>query len=175
MIKNIKKKVLRQQKTSLKTAKVYLEHRNRASGAGLFAKRRIQKGEVIAYYPVEVVRDPGPRTRDALAAYFIDVKHANGKSALKLTGRPNLSAILAAPTRHGIPSTGLFANEPAPHEVANAEIAAGPARPKLVEGLHLTYRLTATVAIEEGCEVLTCYGPHFNRGNPPYGTSCCCA
>ena len=55
-------------------AKVRVKGHARVQGAGLFAQQFIANGGVIAYYPITVVDDPGPQTRDSLRDYFIDVQ-----------------------------------------------------------------------------------------------------
>ena len=51
---------------------------------------REAKRAVVAYYPIEVIVDPGSDTRDPLRDYFIEVKHANGHVAGNFVGRPDL-------------------------------------------------------------------------------------
>ena len=158
-------------------AKVRVKGHARVQGAGLFAQQFIANGGVIAYYPITVVDDPGPQTRDSLRDYFIDVQHANGKASRYLTGRPDLPAIAAAPAApQRIPYTGVFANEPGPKVPQNAQLVSGPRRKghKLAAGVKLTYRIVATRDIDANEEIFPCYGEFFNRGTPPYQTSCCC-
>ena len=173
----IRKRVTKAQGKPGYRAKVRVKGHARVQGAGLFAQQFIANGGVIAYYPITVVTDPGPHTRDSLRDYFIDVQHANGKASRYLTGRPDLPAIAAAPAApHRIPYTGVFANEPGPKVPQNAQLVSGPRRKghKLAAGVKLTYRLVATRDIDANEEIFPCYGEFFNRGTPPYQTSCCC-
>ena len=61
---------------------------------------------------------------------------------------------------------------------ANAELVSAPRRKgdNLVTGAKRVYKLVALRDIELRGEVFVCYGEYFDRGTPPYATSCtCCA
>ena len=176
----IKKRIAKAQSRHNYRAKVKLGGHERARGAGLFSQHaRIVEGEVIAYYPIELIVDPGPGTRDPLRHYFIEVETATGAPSVRYTGRPDLQAIATAPSAPlRIPFTGAFANEPGLGVPANAELVSAPRRKgdNLVTGAKRVYKLVALRDIELRGEVFVCYGEYFDRGTPPYATSCtCCA
>jgi hypothetical protein len=152
-------------------AKVSLRAIDGPKCSGLFANRLIAKRAVVAYYPIEVIVDPGSDTRDPLRDYFIEVKHANGHVAGNFVGRPDLRATLASPTR-GLSSTGLFANEPSGDQRINTQLDVARTNGELFDGKKLKVIVRAIKPIAPEEEILVCYGSGFARAG--YVSSCDC-
>ena len=167
-----KRKLLASQK-SWKDSKVYLKPMDAPKTTGIVAGKDIKAGETIAYYPIVILEDPGPKPskrKFPLQDYFIEVKY-RGKSSAKYIGQPDLKRAIQKPTK-SIPHIGLWSNEPYPGEKANARMEyKSLTKPPRVGG-KLSYSLKATRLIKKGQEVLWCYGTEFNRGSPPYKTGC---
>ena len=159
---------------SIGGSKVSLRVVDGPKGAGLFANRRIGAGTIVAYYPIEVINDPGFDSRDPLRDYFVEVKHSNGHVAENFVGRPDLRAVHAAPTR-GLSSIGLFANEPSGSEQINAELESVQVAGPLFNGRKLKQcvRVRAIKPIKLNEEILLCYGSEYTRVG--YESSCDCS
>ena len=114
-----KKQILERQKEWGGESKVLVKRMKKPKEAGMMATRTIKKGEIIAYYPIVLIADPGSKTKDPLRNYFIEVRYKGKQN--KLVGKPDLAAVAKKPTR-GIPYTGLWSNEPYPTQTPNAEM-----------------------------------------------------
>ena len=114
-----KRQILERQKEWGGESKVLVKRMKKPKEAGMMATRTIKKGEIIAYYPIVLIADPGSKTKDPLRNYFIEVRYKGKQN--KLVGKPDLAAVAKKPTR-GIPYTGLWSNEPYPTQTPNAEM-----------------------------------------------------
>ena len=80
--------------------------RAQGKGLGVFATSRgISVGQLAAYYPCKLIRDPGPSSGHPLEAYFVEVEQDD-----TLVGRPFSAPAHRQPCR-GIPFNGWFVNE----------------------------------------------------------------
>ena len=164
-----KRQILERQKEWGGESKVLVKRMKKPKEAGMMATRNIKKGEIIAYYPIVLIADPGSKTKDPLRNYFIEVRYKGKQN--KLVGKPDLAAVAKKPTR-GIPYTGLWSNEPYPTQTPNAEMVGRDLTRAPTVGDKIKYSLKATKTIHEGEEVMWCYGTEFDRGSPPYKTGC---
>ena len=166
---NAKKEILKQQKVWGIDSKVLVKRMKAPKQAGMFATRTIKKGETIAYYPIVLIADPGPDTKDPLRNYFIEVRFRGRQN--ELVGKPDLTIVARKPTR-AIAYTALWSNEPYPSQKPNAEMVGRELTRKPSVGDKIKYSLKATTNISKGDEVMWCYGSEFDRGSPPYKTGC---
>ena len=164
-----KKEILQRQQVWGNDSKVLVKRMKPPKQAGMVATRLIKKGQTIAYYPIVLIADPGLQTTDPLRNYFIEVRYQGRQNSL--VGKPDLAMVARSPTR-GIPYTALWANEPYPMQVPNAEMVGHELTRKPAVGDKIKYSLKATKTIHEGEEVMWCYGTEFDRGSPPYKTGC---
>lgn len=169
-LKFVKNTIFNKQARNATFSKVRLAQIRGPKAAGLFAACDIPKGRVVARYPLVLIADPGDNTSDPLLHYFIEVGHANGITSKDFVGRPDLHATVRAPDR-GLAPIGLFANEPSGDERDNVQFSSRPPTSKLHAGQKLVFSLISTVDIQEGDEILVCYGDLFER----VGYTCSCA
>ena len=136
-----KRQILERQKEWGGESKVLVKRMKKPKEAGMMATRTIKKGEIIAYYPIVLIADPGSKTKDPLRNYFIEVRYKGKQN--KLVGKPDLAAVAKKPTR-GIPYTGLWSNEPYPTQTPNAEMVGRDLTREPAVGDKVKYSLKAT-------------------------------
>lgn len=153
-------KVLRKTKDKTKL-KVTLKHTEK--GSALYAKKKITKGEIVAYYMFKLFEREGyesPTNFDYAMKVYDKDDNINRiyKGDIDTTCMPD-------PTRN-IPYWGIFANEPSPNEVSNVELDTNNAannKTKMKVGKHFIYKLKATKDIKRGDEIMWNYGDSYPR------------
>ena len=137
---------------------------------GLFANKQIKKGEVISYYLVKAVKTPRFNS-----VYTVTLYNNNETVNEKLTG-DLCQESLKSPTKSGITYWAYFSNEPSMNERENAHLdfknmhKETKNKTRLEEGDLVLYKLIANKTIQEGDEILWCYG--YPPGQRNYKTRC---
>ena len=67
-------------------------------GSELRAEREIAKGQVVARYPVEVIMDPGRKTKHLLRKYLAEVRLKDGTASAELVAQPDHEAMAKKPS-----------------------------------------------------------------------------
>ena len=136
---------------------------------GLFANKQIKKGEVISYYLVKAFK----KARfDSI--YSVSLYNKNDSES-KFYG-DLCPESLKSPTKSGITYWAHFSNEPSMNERENAHLdfknmhKETKNKTRLEEGDLVLYKLIATKTIEEGDEILWCYG--YPPGQRTYKSRC---
>jgi hypothetical protein len=154
-------KVLRKTKDK-SNLKVTLKHHD-MKGSALYAKKRIKKGEVVAYYMFKLFDRKGYESPTDFD-YAMKVYDKKDNIIRKYKGDID-ETCMPAPKRN-IPYWGIFANEPSPGEESNVELDSNNAannRTKMRVGKHFTYKLVATREIKRGQEIMWNYGDSYPR------------
>lgn len=145
--------------------------KHKIKGAGLFATKKINRGNVIAYYRMTVF-DIKTYKSPTKNMYTFTILTPKGNFSRSLIGDLSLES-LPGPCRN-IPFWAYFSNEPSEGEEPNAMIDMNQEqtyrnRKKLRAGDTIVYKLRATRTIQPGQEVLWCYGDAYERN---YLTPC---
>lgn len=136
---------------------------------GLFANKQIKKGHVISYYLVKAFK----KARFD-SVYSVSLYNKNGSES-KFYG-DLCQESLQLPTRNGITYWAYFSNEPSMNERENAHLdfknihKETKNKTRLEEGDLVLYKLIANKTIEEGDEILWCYG--YPPGQRTYKSRC---
>lgn len=137
---------------------------------GLFANKKIKKGDVISYYLVKAVKNPRFKS-----VYTVMLYNKNGTAVEKLSG-DLCSESLQQPTESGITYWAYFSNEPSINERENSYLDFENShketrnKTKLKEGDLVLYKLIAKKNIKKDDEILWCYG--YPPGQREYKTEC---
>ena len=137
---------------------------------GLFANKKIKKGEIISYYLVKAVKNPRFNS-----VYTVGLYNRNGTEERKLTG-DLCSESLKPPTENGITYWAYFSNEPSINEHENSYLDFENSyketrdKSKFKEGDLVLYKLIAKKTIQKGDEIVWCYG--YPPGQRNYETEC---
>ena len=154
-------KVMRKTKDK-RNLKVTLKHHD-VKGSALYAKKKIKKGEVVAYYMFKLFDREGYESPTDFE-YAMKVYDKNDKIIRKYKG--DIDETCMPKPKRSIPYWGIFANEPSPGEISNVELDSKNAannKTKMKAGKHLTYKLMATRDIKRGDEILWNYGDSYPR------------
>jgi len=134
-------------------------------GTSLFAKKQINRGNVIAYYRFKVNRYQGytGRKKDM---YTISIYTKSGRFNPHFIGDV-FEGSLQDP-KYNIPFWAYFSNEPSGDQVENAQLDINlkgnyRKRDKVKDGDVMVYKLVATKTIKPGEEICWCYGESYNR------------
>ena len=139
--------------------------KSKEKGLSLFAKKPINKGEVIAYYKVKVFRKIGYESPTD-SVYLFEVYKKNGEAYKRLIG--DIDEDSFPEPKDGIPFWGPLANEPSKNERINSEIDINLKenyvdRTYLSPGDSMIFKLVATKKIKPGDEILWYYGNDYDR------------
>lgn len=135
-------------------------------GTGLFAKERISKNSVIAYYKFTVYKNDKSFKSASKNMYTFFVMSKAGRELQSVIG--DLSDDSVAPAKRGIPFWGYFANEPSGKQTPNTWIDINTAenyrtKARVAPGDTMIYKLRADRTIEPGEEIVWCYGDEYVR------------
>ena len=139
--------------------------RSKGKGVGLFATKKIEEGEVIAYYRIKVYRSKDYES-PTNNTYLFEVYRKNGDTYKRLTG-DIYEGSFPAPIE-GITFWAPFANEPAVDQRTNAEIDINLKETyanktfTMVDDI-VDYKLVATRPIRAKDEILWYYGDRYPR------------
>ena len=134
-------------------------------GAGLFAKKLIKKGEIIAYYKLKVFNFKKYDSPTDMK-YSFAIYKKNGKESNMLIGDIDEDSI---PDPIGnVPFWGIFANEPSGKQKPNSEVDTKnnlnyQNRNKIKIGTNIIYGLIASRNIRPGKEITWYYGEDYER------------
>ena len=132
-------------------------------GVGVYAREKISKGDVIAYYKMKVFLS---RDHETDGVYIFEVYKKNGDAYKRLLG-DIYEGSFPEPI-DGIPFWAPFVNEPNKGQRSNSDIDIDlkgnyQNRTYLSPGDTLVYKLVATKTIKPGSEILWYYGPDYLR------------
>ncbi len=132
-------------------------------GVGLYATKKIKKGEIIAYYKIKVFLKKDFKS-DYI--YSFEVYKKNGEDYKRLIC--DLYEGSFPEPINKIPFWAPFANEPNKNQRTNAEIDINlkenfKNRNFLIPGDTVIYKLVSNKMIKPGQEVLWYYGPDYER------------
>lgn len=135
-----------------------------SKGVSLFARKNINKGDIIAYYRFKVYNSNHVCYNDYMYAMTVYTK--TGREYSKFIG-DIFSGSLRKPEK-GVSFWAYFSNEPSNPQKANCYLDELPERNfkrrKTVKlGDILVYGLIATKNIQKGEEIVWCYGGAYNR------------
>lgn len=139
--------------------------RSKGKGVGLFATKKIEEGEVIAYYRIKVYRSKDYESPTE-GTYLFEVYRKNGETYKRLTG-DIYEGSFPQPIE-GITFWAPFANEPASDQRTNAEIDINLKQTyanktfTMVDDI-VNYKLVATRPILPKDEILWYYGDRYPR------------
>ena len=145
--------------------------KNKYTGTGLFATKRINRGKIIAYYKMKVHNKKSYKSPTKCTYCFTVYTKGDRMSNSLIADLDKESAPLP---KNNIPYWAYFSNEPSSKQKENAEIDIALKdnyrdRNKLKNGDFITYKLKATRNIKPGEEIVWCYGNTYDRD---YKTSC---
>lgn len=134
-------------------------------GLSLFAKKSINKGELIAYYKAKVFRKNGYES-PTNSIYLFEVYKKNEETYKRLIG--DIDGDSFPEPKDGIPFWAPLVNEPSKNERINSEIDINTKenyidRTYLSPGDTIIYKLIATRKIKPGDEILWYYGKDYPR------------
>jgi len=132
-------------------------------GVGLYAREKILKGDIIAFYKIKVFLLKDYETD---GVYSFEVYRKNGDEYKRLIG--DIYEESFPEPIDGIPFWAPFANEPNKGQRTNAMIDIDlkgnfVGKTYLSPGDILIYKLVATKMIKPGSEILWYYGPDYSR------------
>jgi hypothetical protein len=136
-------------------------------GTSLFANKNIKRGSVIAYYKIRLYNANSKWTGPFGDMYRFTVYTKGDRVNHKLIGNLGLDSV--EDPRGDIPFWAYFSNEPSGNnQTSNAEIDVNPEgnylhRRSVKEGDYMIYKLIATRNIQEGEEIVWCYGANYER------------
>jgi len=142
-------------------------------GLGLYANKRIEKGEVIAKYKLKAFNMKSYDYPHG-TVYTFDVYRKNGQEYKRLVGDifdgsfPAPDGLIRKGKLERIPYWAPFVNEPDVGKKSNSEIDMNlkenyQNRSATKAGQTLTYLLRSTKVIEEGEEITWYYGSSYHR------------
>ena len=139
-------------------------------GVGIFATKRIRKGQTIARYRLCLVGRNEPSTQYTFRAYT-----KSGNPSRNLYGDLYVGSV--PPPKRGIPYWAHFVNEPGPRHRPNADIDLNTNwnyknRKILRKGYIIEYKLVAQKDIEPKEQVFWCYGEDYARDYSTFSTFC---
>lgn len=140
-------------------------------GTGIFAKKAIVKGEVIALYRLRVFRDETYKSPTNNMYSF--AVYTKSKNESKVWLGDLVPESLQPPKRYKkwyVPFWAYFSNEPSPPQTTNAWIDMNTEEnykeiKRVREGDYLIYKLVATKPIKPGDEVVWNYGDAYGERN----------
>lgn len=145
--------------------------KTKTKGTSIFAKKKISKGSIIAYYKFLVVDTKNYNFfRDG--EYAMTVYTKKYKDSQKYTG-DIFPGSLEMP-KYNVPFWGYFSNEPTPRQKYNAYLDVNLKenyrhRNSVKEGDTMVYKIRASRDIHPGEEIMWCYGIEYIR---EYKSSC---
>uniref|UniRef100_A0A6C0JRB8 SET domain-containing protein n=1 Tax=viral metagenome TaxID=1070528 RepID=A0A6C0JRB8_9ZZZZ len=152
-----------------KSLKVQLK-KDKMKGVGLFARKNIKKGEVIAYYRFKLFSTKNFKSK-LNNMYTITVYTKDDNASRALIGDLVPESLLE-PVK-GIPYWAYFSNEPTfgkQHENCYIDIDLKgnyKNKSRLQAGDFMVYKLRASEDIPAGKEIVWCYGSEFFRDYVP--------
>lgn len=149
--------------------------KEKGKGTGIYAVKKIKKGETIAYYRFKVFDEKNfkPFHKET---YVMTVYSKKDRGRRNVIG-DLFPESLIPPKRVGknsIPYWGYFINEPSKGIEQNAELDLNlkenyKNRDKVKPGDIMIYKLYATRTISPGEEITWCYGDNYDRN---YESNC---
>ncbi len=135
-------------------------------GVGLFATKKIEQGEVIAYYRIKVFRQKDYES-PTNGTYTFEVYRKNGEAYKRLIG-DICEESFPPPGEDNIPFWAPFANEPTVSQRTNAEIDTNVKELYLSKTYSMiddivTYKLVASKDIQPKEEIMWYYGDQYSR------------
>ena len=153
-------RVLKETKNKSKL-NVTLKHNNK--GAAIYAKNKIKKGEVVAYYLFRLF-DKKTHISPTDNEYSMKVYDKKDNINEKYIGDVD-ETCMPQPKRN-IPFWGVFSNEPSVGEKENVKLETNNEsnnKTKMKVGKYFTYKLVATRDIKRGQEIVWGYGDYYER------------
>lgn len=140
--------------------------KDKKKGVGLYAKKVIEKGEIIAYYKIKIYRKKEYDSPTDFV-YCFEVYKKNGEEYKRLIGDvyedgfPN-------PSEDNITYWAPFANEPSENQRTNAEIDINIEENYIGKTFSspdetAIYKLVSNKMIRPGEEILWFYGENYKR------------
>lgn len=145
--------------------KVILKKDN-TKGIGLYATKKINKGETIVYYQMtthRITKYESPTNY----VYAFEVYTPSGKASKLLIGDINENSF--PKPINNVPFWGPFINEPSLSQIVNAEVDTnlddnyGTTMKRAKSEMVMVYKIIAIVDINEGDEITIYYGEDYPR------------
>lgn len=140
--------------------------KSKRKGIGLYAKKPIKKGNVIAYYKFKVYDYSHDQVKGGRYGMYVYTK--SGRESRNKMGDIYPGSL--APPKRGIPYWAYFSNEPAKslNQKQNAYLDVNLKqnyrhRFRIRTGDTLVYKLRASRNIDKGEEIVWCYGDEYDR------------
>jgi hypothetical protein len=139
---------------------------NPVKGVSLYAKKKIKKGNVIAYYKFKVYKYDKNFVGYKNDTYTMSVYNKFGGYMPSLVGDIYEGSL--EPPKRGIPYWAYFSNEPSPDQEENCALdislnSSNFKNKRIKPGDTQTYKLVATKDIKPGEEIVWCYGDSYYR------------
>lgn len=140
--------------------------KDKLKGVGLYAKKNIKKGEIIAFYKLKVFIEKKYKSPTNYV-YTFDIYDKRGKTLKKYIG--DITERSFPKPYKNIPFWAPFANEPSINQKGNSSIDINEKKNskanngKIKEGDKVVYFLVADRDIKKGEEILWYYGDTYDR------------
>jgi hypothetical protein len=139
--------------------------RSELKGIGVYAKKSIKKGDIIAYYKLKIF-DTNNYTSPTDRTYAFTIYDKSEKIVDGLIGDIDFSSL--SPPIENIPFWGPFINEPSGEQIINVDVDYNldyNYRDKSIlnPGDYIIYKFVATMDINEGDEITWYYGKNYCR------------
>lgn len=145
--------------------------KEKGKGTGIYAIKKIKKGQIIAYYRFQVF-DPDKSKPVNKEMYSMTVYSNKERPRFNVIGDLFPGSLI--PPKNNISFWGYFINEPSKDSQENAYLDVNTrgnyrTRDKVYPGDVMIYKIIASKTILPGEEITWCYGDNYRRN---YKTSC---